>query len=387
MFDSADKTRHKTRQTLTANREPGCGDETEIERYLLRVYGEFANDPTATILLDWLDAGLMHDRDPADEALLVNGLLGLLASAKLNVRLPDIPDALETVIRSGLPFALANREGTARIAPASEQSRLTSAPWRRSWTMGTRSAWVSLLGESPESLRAPLVTTSNGNGNGNGNGHRPRNGNGNGAVRSGAEAGLYGPHHAIFVNPHRSHRAAGSEQVFRLVALWLGRLLEEMHTSPADRDDLLDGVRTLIDELIQNVRGHATRREGAAVKSLVKMEVRRDAQNVALLLLTVQDTGPGIAATVRSKLDVAEGELEDDELIERLVLGDVKPRGRARGIGLPQVLEVCKRSEAQLMLRSRAVRVAAGPDGELRRATREFDACGTAVVAMLPLGR
>lgn len=353
----------------------------QVRAYLRDLEDQFESAPSRPLQFDWPGILPPPEEDAVSASLVVNWLLGSLTEARLRLRLPNEETAWAAAVRSGLPFALANRVGDTLIEPASADIWLTGLAWKRSWTPGTRSAWTGLLGESPAGLGEALSAwTHDGNG-----GERTANGNGHDEV-----TGLYGPRHAIFVNPHRARRAHGSEHVFQLISLWLSRHLRAAGLEDAHRrDSFLNAVRTWIDELVQNVRGHATSSKGPAVKSFVRVELLSvgDEQR---LLLAVQDTGPGIASTARPKLSQADQQMlsDDDLLIEKLLLGQVAPWGRARGIGLPQVVRACHEHEATLSILSGNVRVDVNPGQE--RPERRIDQLvlpGTAAIATVLLPR
>lgn len=347
---------------------------------------EFVGNHKSPVTLKWSQLVDAHQPDRATTALLVNALLGQLNAADVKLEIPEDADTKRLAVRCALPFAVVHRRGRT-LASDDVSEWLHASVWKKSWTPATRSAWVGLLGESPESLvsaRRDFRARAGLGSNGNGHALHER-------TPERREAGLYGSHHVIFINPHRSRRAAGSEHVFDLIAPWLARHLDasaEIRHETEWKETLLDDVRTLLDELIQNIRGHATVRDRPPVNSVVTLQLdTAEADTPRQLVLTVQDTGPGITETAKPKLvEDDRKDLDDDELVAKLVLGEIEPWGRARGIGLPNVRRACRRQRGDLRVISGQVRVAQ-PEREdaLTREISEFESDGTVVVANLSL--
>jgi len=348
----------------------------EIDDYLVALRQRCAARNGEPVDLEWEELSqLLHHS--ATSALLVNVLLESHGDVNFRLELPEEEPALNLALRAGLAFALANRIGKVEIeGPEGASTLLRSPTWRRSWTPATRPAWVQLLGPSPEGL-APLAH-GNGNGNGNGNGH--------------PEAAdfnhLFGDGRAMFVNPHRSRRSGSAESVFPLVSRWLNRTAKDLRLEgePDEKaavwlSDLLGSVRILLDELIQNVRGHATDRRSDPVFSLVRVEIDEEEERPAVAI-TVQDTGPGIVSTLKPKL---RGERPDTDLMVELFEGELPLWQSARGIGLPKVWKTCMKMEADLTVATGRLRLS-GPAGSGPSCDEgEFDSPGVVVAVRLPL--
>lgn len=345
----------------------------EIDDYLLTLRERCEARNGSPVDLDWDRLSTLFAQS-AWIGVVVNSLLRGFGDVNLKVDLPDEAEALEPALGAGLPFAFVNRSGEVEIDGSEEASELLcSSVWRRSWTPATRSAWVGLLGESPPGL-SPAATE--GNGDGNGSGHSTAD----------AIGRLFGASHAMFVNPHRSRRFGSSESVFPLISRWLSKETagvngEEATGTGPPRDKLLTAVRILLDELIQNVRGHATDRSGSPVFCLVKVATETETEEPCAWI-SVQDTGPGILATLKPKLE--DGGRPDKELLSELLRGELQPWQAARGIGLPKVWRTCRELGAELNVASGSVRFrSAGDDWSCELV--EFESPGALITAKLPL--
>jgi hypothetical protein len=346
----------------------------EIDDYLVALRQRCAARNGEPVDLEWEELSqLLHQS--AASALLVNVLLESHGDVNFRLELPEEEPALDLALRAGLAFALANRHGKVEIEGPEEASILLRSPtWRRSWTPATRPAWVQLLGPSPDGLGPPAL----GNGNGNGNGH--------------SEVPdfnhLFGDGRAMFINPHRSRRSGSAESVFPLVSRWLNHTAKDLrHEEEPDEkaavwlSDLLNSVRILLDELIQNVRGHATDRRSDPVFSLVKVEIDNEEERPAVAI-TVQDTGPGIVSTLKPKL---RGERADTDLMVELFEGELPLWQSARGIGLPKVWKTCLKMEAELTVATGRLRLSGLAGSEPSCDEGEFDSPGVVVAVRLPL--
>jgi hypothetical protein len=361
-------------------------DGSQVGVYLKQLESNFELEPTAPIELHWDDITPAPSDDAIAASQVIDCLLGPLRAAVLKLQLPDHEASWAAVERCALPFALANRSGETRVTPDSAKARLGNIAWRRSWTPGTRSAWVGLLGESPTGLAEAGKAWAQRIGRSLDSADDVADH----LVHESTNGGLYGQDHAIFVNPHRARRPHGSEHVVPLMSLWLGRYMQDHGLEDVDvREDFLEAVRVWVDELVQNVRGHATGHSGPAVTSFVRAEVLSDTGDEGpRLLLAVQDTGPGIPQTARPKLSDSRSDLSDQDLVAQLLQGNLGPWHRARGIGLPNVTDACRRHGASLAILSGGVRVTIDPGRE--EPERHPDAhgvSGTAVIVTVPLPR
>lgn len=307
-----------------------------------------------------LDFGSIRSVSRSAVPLLSNALLrGAVGRAPLRLRGLSNTDFL---VRSGVAFALANREGEV-IGVDSQALHLPD--WRRSWSPGSRAVRRSLhgaVGEKQIELFAPHEVGE-----------------------SADEPSLFGRYYASFINPHLAGAAGEKPRVTQVVRPWLHRVLPrylyDEHDARGD-DSLIAAVGTLVDELVDNVREHTASERRA--RSLMQVAITRGKPD--RLYLTVQDTGPGLLNTVREKLTGSSLDLPRGVLLERLLKGDLPRWGRARGFGLPRVAAVMHARAGTMYIASDAVRLEArcGAAPEVRDDAPEVP--GTAITLMLPLG-
>ncbi len=294
-----------------------------------------------------LDLQRMRIERPA-ASILSAALLSTLGRVPLVVRLPPDDTGLRDASLSTLAFAFANRAGKTSV------EGLDLAPWRRSWSPGTRDR-IGLL-FSPGSMG-----------------------------ESADEPSIFGRLHAAFVNPHRAAPTAGPTTVTQVVRPWLTHVLPSYVSNARDsrgNPGFVADVGHLIDELLENVREHAcTPAPGASTRSLVQALITRGAQD--RLHVIVLDTGPGIGATARLKL--GDAPKSDAQLVRALFQGELAGWHRSRGQGLPRVWsKVQAWRGASLQLATNGVR-ATGSAGVLNVGDRGFSMTGTVLAATFPL--
>lgn len=265
-----------------------------------------------------LDLSRMHVERVA-ASILVGCLL--TSGADLRLKLPP-GDKRELLARNGLLFALANRRGRVDLQPAADAQRWLEE-WRRPWTRGTREPLLRLSEDQP----------------------------------SGPEPSVFGRDYAAFINPHRAGGGSNATSgVAEVVRPWLHRMLPKLTTdedrSPAGAE-FVQSVGRVINELVENVSEHAAARHSLAVHSLVLVSVARGGEPTSRyrLYILVIDTGPGILDTAITKISAVDpsrtswSAAERKALFENLFLGKIERLGRARGFGLPEVLETASRWE------------------------------------------
>ena len=339
-----------------------------VDAILSDMEARLRDDPDAPLVLDWSNVSRL---ETASGAILSAALLGTLGRAPLRVKVDPRFSDRHWLLTSGLAFALANRTGTTTVDGL---RRDELAAWRRSWTPGTEATWRQLFGEPPPTTLFEPADIG----------------------ESPLAPDLFGPYYAAFTNPHRQGASVGRDTaVTRVVWPWLDRLVPEGSRRPrrsSSRDRYIRDVGLLIDELLSNVAEHGTSLGfGPSIHSLVQVLVTRGGgeRSFDRLRMSVWDTGAGIANTARPKVPDVSAELPDDGLLERLFSGDLPGWLRGRGMGLPEVASVCRRTPgASLFVATGAARLAtSGRRAELRPLEAGFPIQGSVVTAVLPLGR
>jgi hypothetical protein len=284
-------------------------------------------------------------------SILSAALLSAWGEAPLVVCLPHEDEQLRKAALSTLAFAFANRRGDT-------QGVGNLSAWKRSWSPGTRNQ-VRLF--SPAQI---------------------------GESESDDEPSIFGRHHAAFINPHRAAPSPGPTSVTQVVRPWLTHVLPSYISAPRDlraHPQFIQDVGRLIDETLENVREHASgQTSGASTRSLIQVDITRGGEgSYDRLHVIVLDTGPGIAATARPKLENVR--LSDAELVKALLIGDFAGWHRARGAGLPKVWKaVSAWRGAALQIASNTVRVT-GTGSNLKTREDGFHVHGTVIAAMFPL--
>lgn len=338
-----------------------------VDALLAEMASRLSVDPDATLELDWSHVSRLEG---SAGAVLATALLGTLGRAPLRVKVQPRAATQHWLLTSGLAFALANRLGDTAVDGLRHEELAT---WRRTWMPGTEAAWNQLFGPPhPATLFGPEEI-----------GESP------------LAPDLFGPHHAAFTNPHRQGSAVGRDTaVSRIVWPWLDRLLPNDGRRPrrsTRRTEYIQDVGILIDELLSNVAEHGTSLGfGPSIHSLVQILVTRGggARSFDRLRLSVWDTGAGIASTARTKLASAgAAEMTDETLLMQLFSGNLPGWLRGRGMGLPEVADICRRTAgANLFVATGPVRLATtGRRAELQPTGQGFPIQGSVVTAVLPL--
>jgi len=283
----------------------------------------------------------LRDRpDPYASALFAGALMAELGHIPLRISHEPDRAQLANVFRSGLAAALGSRGGPTTFAdPASP---LTAPELRATWTPGMATFRGAMFGAGPEQ-----------------------------------DVGLFGPLHAIFLNPHRTTTPPGPSSITRVVRRWLGSRL----TGEAAERHIAD-VGFALDQLVVNVTEHAVTEETPSVSSQVRIEIDPGAGGApGSLLLSVLDTGAGIARTLRAKL--AEPP-PDAELLPALMEGRLQQWGRARGIGLSRLTQLVQEAKGTMSLAVRGSSVSVSED-EVTAIADASAAMGSVISLRLPL--
>jgi hypothetical protein len=307
-------------------------------------------------------SALAHLERPAG-ALLSNLLIGTLGDAAVEVVLPA-GEPLDWLVASGLAFAVANRLGSTRLHGSID---LQSEEWRGAWSTGVAASWRNLTGPVEPALFEPDVVGE-----------------------TTLKPDLFGPRYAAFVDAHLSPaESAPSHPLTELIWPWLDRLLPGRRRRPANRTRVafIAELGRVVAETVGNVREHATGGD-RPLHSLVQLAVTRGGRaSHDRLHLIVQDNGPGIAATARPKVaPTLTRSLSDHQLLFKLCDGSLPPWGRARGMGLPTVLQTCRRLDGSLRIWTKNTRVQAeSNDSPLTAGDGLVRVDGTVLSMTLPL--
>lgn len=309
-------------------------------------------------------------------AILSNALLGSLGSRPLEIVLDDDggDEAGDWMTTSGLAFALANREGPTTIHGDPDEQR--QSRWTRDWRPGHVEPLRAMMSRTSEELFGPeeLGETT-------------------------TPPDLFGPTFAAFINPHLTKPHLQRHPLTTLLWPWLDRLIPRHKTRPADPDlrvRWVADVGRVVDEIVGNVCEHARHRDGHSVYSLVQVSVTRGGgqRSTNRLHLCVQDTGPGIPATARPKISPQlAANLNEHQLIGRLLEGSLAPWDRGRGQGLPQVVDICRRLHGTLRVATKTTRAVLetqsvetqSANDAVRTSQVSFRLDGTVVTLTLPV--
>jgi hypothetical protein len=297
-------------------------------------------------------------------ALLSNLLIGTLGNAPVVLALPA-DSRLDWLLASGLAFAVANRAGLTRIEGPLE---FDAESWRQPWSTASGTAWQELTEPTlalfePETIGETTL--------------RPD---------------LYGARYAAFIDVHLAPvESAPEHPLTEVIWPWLDRLVPGRRTrrSTPGRLRFIAEIGRLVAETVGNVREHATRSD-RRLHSLVQVAITRGGRgSTDRLHLVVSDDGPGIASTARPKVaPVVKASLSDHQLLFKLCDGSLPPWGRARGMGLPTVLQSCRRLNGSLRIWTKTTRVRAQADDiPLTAGDGLVRVDGTVVSMTIPLAR
>jgi Histidine kinase-, DNA gyrase B-, and HSP90-like ATPase len=281
---------------------------------------------------------LREPPEPTASAVFAGALMTGLAEIPLHVTHDADEALLRNVFRSGLAAALGSRTGPTTFDP---ESPLNAPDISATWTPGTRAFRAAMFRDEPDE-----------------------------------SVGLFGPSHAIFLNPHRTTTPPGPSSITRLVRRWLGRRLGGEEAGMRLRD-----VGFTLDQLVVNISEHAVTEQSPSVTSLVRVEAEGDeGEAPEALVLVVLDTGAGIATTLRAKL---EDPPPDPQLLVALLEGELPQWGRGRGVGLARLTQLIQESGGTMhvAVEGASVRVAGGLAGDFGLAA----VSGSVISLRLPL--
>lgn len=308
-----------------------------------------------------LDLTTLSGVERAAGSVLACALLGSLGDKPLQVSASK--DAhLDWLTASGLAFAVANRSGHTGVEGADPGAL---AQWRQDWTPGIGVPYSNTDGMlfAPEMIGETAI-----------------------------QPDIAGDGFAAFINPHLERRRRGPHPVATVLWPWLNRLVPQPRLRAADtspRNRLIADIGHVVDELVTNVGDHAS--AGRPIHSLVQLSVTRGGgqRSTNRLHVTVSDTGVGIPATARTRLDAAQcSMLTDDQLLFKLLAGSLGPWGRGRGQGLPSVTSVTRRHRGRLQVATKHARATLSEsrgNSDLGTQKSEFRLDGTVVTVTLPL--
>lgn len=329
-----------------------------VDGYLRSLYRTWQLHPSRPLELNWDD---LHQLDDVAGQILASGLLGELADVPLVVRVPAAKSRLLTLARTGVVFALANRSTEITTLEGAHADEFDLPSWRRTWSPSSPSAFDLVADGQAQLFSAAAVGESE---------YAPN---------------IAGRKHAAFINPHLTDDGVGETTVRGAARPWLRQLLGATGPGGEQIETFIEQTGRLVDELIDNVREHALRgQRGDPSESLVTIAVTEGEKGH--LHVTVMDTGRGIAATARPKLNVS-GSVTDAVIVEGLLLGRYQGWHNGRGIGLPKVWDVCTQFNGQMFIASNSLRADVGRRGKLRVADGRFSLGGTVVSAALPIPR
>jgi hypothetical protein len=283
------------------------------------------------------------DPDPIAIAALAQAMLVTRDDIELIVDLHDRPQTLRWLVRGGIVSALSRRTDVQweRSPKAIEQGYL----WH-TWTPGAHEAMAPMFEVGSES------------------------------------ESLFGPEHAVFVNPHLTTEPYGHASLTPLVRRWLTQVVAP-GLSPADHEAYIAAPIFAIDQLVHNVREHAIMPfNHALVDSVVALETVENRLG-RQLRVSVIDTGAGVAQTLRPKLLGAFDHPDDGDLLTALLRGEVPGWDRGRGFGLATIAAlVAERPGAALDVWSGEARVSCENEVVERSAP---EVSGTVINAFFPL--
>ena len=295
-----------------------------------------------TVKLNFL---LDRDPEPMAGAVFAQAMLGMRHDVQFIVQFPEEHTVLRSLIRSGVASALARRGECVRWESGSDVLPLDDL-WH-TWTPGAHE------------VMAPMF-----------------------AAEESSES-LFGPEHAVFVNPHLTSEPYGNASVTPLVRRWLTQVVAP-GLSKIDQKRYISGPVFAVDQLVHNVREHAiTPYNQSLVESVVVLEIHKEGPR-RYLRATVLDTGAGVVETLRPKLLATHVDLDDAELLAELLHGDLPGWDRGRGFGLAAVTErVLGEGGASLDLWTGATRIRA--DDQIHPQLAAAEVTGTVVNVLFPL--
>jgi hypothetical protein len=314
-----------------------------------------------------LDLRKLDTIERAAGAILSNALVGSLGARPLKVFLGGANRDWMTT--SGLAFAVANRSGDTAVV--SESGQPPWAEWRRDWRPGQIEPLKAMMATPAEELFAPEQL-------------------GETAVMPDRFASSF----AAFINPHLTQPELQRHPLTTLLWPWLDRLLPSSQKHSIDREARaawVADVGSVIDEVLCNICEHARWNDGRRVLSLVQVSATRGGgrRSSNRVHLCVQDNGPGIPATARPKISFVKlSGMSEQQIVACLLEGTLSPWGRARGQGLPRVVDICRRLEGTLRVATKTTRAvvdAHSSNHAVHTSQAGFRLDGTVVTLTLPV--
>jgi len=270
---------------------------------------------TATLRLSFDFEG---DPDPIAAAAFAQAMLVARDDVELIVDLHDRPQTLRSLVRGGILSAL---------------SRRTAVQWERlPRAIGQSYLWHTWTPAAHE-VMAPMFEAG------------------------GESESLFGPDHAVFVNPHLTTEPYAQASLTPLVRRWLTQVVAP-GLSPEEHEVYIDAPIFAIDQLVHNVREHAIMPfNRTLVDSVVALEAS-ETESGRQLRVSVIDSGAGVAQTLRPKLLGAPEHPGDGNLLTALLSGELPGWDRGRGFGLATIAAiVAERPGASLDVWSGEARV------------------------------
>ena len=283
--------------------------------------------------------------------ILSNELLGELAAARLIIRPPSTPRGRRALERSGLSFAIAQREPAATNISdmAGERGVWPPSDWSRTWSPEDPLFHRKLFrdyDEPDELIQQKLLT---------------------------------------FLNPHRhaSTQRLGITLARYQARAWVEKLLGHRSNERRVRSSdalqrLVSSVETLTYELVENLVHAFPRRAALGMrpaevprKSYVQLYTTSGggASSYDRLHLVVADTGVGICQSLRRKLNVSlpPAQFGSQALLHQLLDGSLPAYGRAAGQGYKRIVEILDKHCGELHITTGSS--TGDENGEAHRAT------------------
>ncbi len=291
-----------------------------------------------------LSIQLDQDPDPIATAVLAQAMLTAPDDFELVVDLHDEPETLRWLLRSGVVSALARRRC---VRFEGLPSTLGQGKFWNTWTPGAHAVMAPMFEDGVDS-----------------------------------ETLLFGPEHAVFINPHLTTEPYGHASLTPLVRRWLTQVVAP-GLSAHEQETFIAAPIFAVDQLVHNVREHAiTPSNRSRVDSVVALEVAGEGLE-RRLRVSVLDTGPGVATTLRPKLGGAPAYPGEDDLLGALLGGKLPGWDRGRGFGLATIAgQIAQAPGAALELWSGEVRVSVTSEVTELSAPQ---VAGTVINAFFPL--
>lgn len=290
-----------------------------------------------------LDLALHDPPEPIAGAVFAQAMLRVRDDVNFVVHLPEDATMISSLIRTGVASALVRRRGCISFEPPTNP-------------IAEKELWLNWTPAAREMV--PMF----------------------GVEESGR--GLFGPDHALFVNPHLTTEPEGPASVTRLVERWLTQIVGADFDPAHVRQATTVPVFT-IDQLVRNVSEHAITAAHPTIDSMVSLEIVLGEAG-RHLRVTVLDTGAGVVGTLRPKLSTNYDLPTDEVVLSELLAGGLPGWGRGRGFGLSAIAgKVLERPHSSLELWTGATRVRVDDAVEAGPAGAEI--AGTVLSVLFPL--